>query len=423
MKAIHKVRDVVGLALGSLHRHVGRSVLTALGIIFGVCSVICMLAINEGASWQSQQGFRELGTSNIIIESVRPAKQQSTASGEGRGVLHYGIKRNEVAQLSDNIPGVVRCVVVHTGPFYANYAGKNLTVNVIATEPTYGRVAKMEIVSGRFITSADYLRRRPHCVLTKALADRFFAFKDPIGRIIRLKGEPFVVVGVLARLPRALRAEGGESGNHVLVPLATRSMRFGEFNVMFQQGGGTAEKVEVSQVILQMADEQAVLKGAEIARSVLARNHEDEDYLVKVPYELLEQQQAQQAIWNFVFTAVAAVSLLVGGIGIMNIMLASVTERTREIGIRRALGAKRRDIIAQFLVESIAVTTAGGLIGIVFGLLGPWAMTEFLGFVTIITPLTLVLPLVMAVIVGLLSGLYPAFRAARLDPIEALRHE
>jgi putative ABC transport system permease protein len=172
-----------------------------------------------------------------------------------------------------------------------------------------------------------------------------------------------------------------------------------------------------------MADEQAVIDGATIARGLLERNHEERDYEVTVPLELIKQRQVQGRLWNIMFIGIASVSLLVGGIGIMNIMLASVTERTREIGVRRALGAKKRDVVVQFLVESVTLTTAGGVIGIIVGMLIPVGIELTLGLKTIVSPLTVVLPFVMAVGVGLASGLYPATRAAKLDPIVALRHE
>jgi putative ABC transport system permease protein len=172
-----------------------------------------------------------------------------------------------------------------------------------------------------------------------------------------------------------------------------------------------------------MTDDRSVLNGANIARSLLARHHEEEDYEVTVPLELIEQRKKQQRLWNIMFLMIASISLVVGGIGIMNIMLASVTERTREIGVRRALGAKRRDIITQFLVESVTLTTVGGLVGIGIGMLVPWLVEATLALKTIVSPATLLLPLCMAIIVGLVAGLYPAMRAARLDPIVALRHE
>jgi len=423
MKGLNKAADILGLGLHSLVVHLGRSALTALGIVFAVWSVIAMLAINEGFSYEAQQALRELGSDNIIIGSVKPPNLESSASEQQQGILRYGLLHADVRRLRSNIPNVRRCVTVHRTLKFGYRPGRNLRVNVIETEPTYADVARIQMVNGRFISAADMLRKKAHCVLTESLARRLFPVTDPVGKTIRLANEPFTVIGVLAQLPPALAGEGGEGGANVIVPLTAGRMRFGETSIMFGTGGGTSELVEVHQVILQMADEQAVLYGAKIARHLIARFHEDEDYEIKVPLELIEQQAKQQRLWNIMFLTIASISLVVGGIGIMNIMLASVTERTREIGVRRALGAKRRDIVTQFLVESVTLTTVGGLIGIGIGLLVPSLVEWVLKLRTIVSPATLLLPLGMAIAVGLIAGLYPAFRAARLDPIVALRHE
>jgi putative ABC transport system permease protein len=423
MKAVYKAADIVGLGLHSLFVHLGRSALTALGIVFAVWSVIAMLAINEGFSWESQQYLRELGSDNIIIESVKPATGESKATGQTRGVLSYGLKHADVTRLRDNIPHVRRCVTVHRTTKYAYRPGRNMTASVLATEPTYVRVARTDVTAGRFLSAADLLRNKPYCVITQSFARRMFTYEDPLGKTLRLENEPFVVVGVLARLPRALAGSGGDVGNHVIIPVTTDRTRFGEYTVMRTLGSSTFELVEVSQAILQMNGDEAVLNGASIARHLLRRYHDEEDYEITVPLELIEQRKKQQRLWNMMFLIIASISLVVGGIGIMNIMLASVTERTREIGVRRALGAKRRDIITQFLVESVTLTTVGGLLGIGIGLLVPYLVEWVLGLTTIVSAATLLLPLGMAVAVGLVAGLYPAFRAARLDPIVALRHE
>lgn len=423
MKTPHKIIDIVRLGLHSLTVHKGRSVLTALGIIFGVWSVIAMLAINQGASFESQRLLREMGSDNIIIKSVKAPEEEARATSAGRGVLHYGVTHKDVISLADNLPGVTECVKVHRRPKTAHVNGKNLGVTVIATEPTFANVARIDMIEGRFISSADMLLQKPHCVITQSLARRLFDYRDPMGKSIRLESEPFVVVGILSRLPQSLVETADNGGNHVIIPLTTSMRRFGEFTMKWGQGGGTFEKVDVTQVILQMRDDQAVIDGATIARSMLERSHDQRDYEVTVPLELIRQKRAQSRLWNIMFIGIASVSLLVGGIGIMNIMLASVTERTREIGVRRALGAKRQDIIIQFLVESVTLTTAGGIIGIVMGMLIPFVIEATLGLPTIISTLTVALPFVMAVVVGLASGLYPAKRAADLDPIVALRHE
>jgi putative ABC transport system permease protein len=423
MKAFfNKLWDIIRLGLHDLGAHKVRSGLTVLGILFGVWSVIAMLAINEGGSYEAQRALRRLGSNNIIVSSVKPPAE-SGASAQSSGILEYGLQNKDVARLRDTIPGVVRCVVVRRTQRYASEAGRSLAVTVIGTEPAYARIAQTDMVGGRFITGADYLRARPVCVLTASLARRLLVYRDPLGATIWLGSEPFAVVGIIRQLPLALSGGASDVENYVVVPMTADLARFGEMNIMVSAGSETYEKVAVSQCILQMADEQAVIDGATVARSLLERQHPKQDYEVTVPLEIIEQIKQQRRLWNFMFLVIASVSLLVGGIGIMNIMLASVTERTREIGIRRALGAKRRDITVQFLIEAVALTTVGGLLGIFVGMLVPWAVERLLKFTTILVASTLVLPFVMAVVVGLVSGLYPALRAARLDPIEALRHE
>jgi putative ABC transport system permease protein len=422
MKAIYKAVDIALLGLRSLTVHKVRSLLTALGILFGVWSVIAMLAISEGASYQSQLHLREMGSANIIVRSVKPP-QDSGATAASRGALIYGLTRQDVACLRGNLPGVQKCVSTHQTLRYAHANGKNVLVTLIATEPSYADVVQMDMEDGWFIRDVDVLRHRPHCVVTRFLADRLFAYEDPLGQTVRVAGEPLVIVGILSRLPRTLAEGVIDAGSCVIIPQSTDRSRFGEYSVVVAQGVFMMEKVDVSQVILQMADEKAVLEGAEIARSLMKRRHEESDYETIVPRELLEQIRKQSRLWSIVFMVIASVSLVVGGIGIMNIMLASVTERTREIGIRRALGAKRTDIIVQFLVESVTLTTVGGVIGIAIGITVPWGVEKLLNFMTIVTASTLLVPFLMAVVVGLASGLYPALRAAKLDPIVALRHE
>jgi len=417
-----KLWDILRLGLHSLVAHKVRSGLTILGILFGVWSVIAMLAINEGGSYEAQLALRRMGSNNIIVSSVKPP-EESGASAQSFGILEYGLAKKDVARLRSNLPGVVRCVVVRRTQKYARVAGRSISATVIATEPAYSQIAQTDMVGGRFLTSTDYLRSRPVCILTASMARRLLLYNDPLGQTIWLGSEPFTVVGIIRQLPLALAGGASDVENYIVIPMTADLARFGEINIMVSAGSETYEKVIVSQCILQMADEASVINGATIARSMLQRYHEKQDYEVTVPLEIIEQIKQQRRLWNFMFLVIASVSMLVGGIGIMNIMLASVTERTREIGIRRALGAKRRDITVQFLVEAVTLTTFGGLLGIAVGVLVPWAVETLLRFTTIVSASTLIVPFVMAVAVGLASGLYPALRAAKLDPIEALRHE
>jgi putative ABC transport system permease protein len=423
MKAIHKVNDILRLGMHSLWVHAMRSALTALGIIIAVCSVIVMMAINEGTSKEAQRALRALGSDNIIIESVKPP-DAGTQTGDDHAAFNYGLTNLDVERMRGCIPGIVRSSITHRTQQYAHMLNVTLPVTVIATEPVFAEIARIKPVAGRFITNVDLVRRKPYCVMTRELARRLFAYRDCLGQTIRLGAESFVIVGLLEEMPIALGGQGENAGNVVIIPQSVDSRRFGQYTVNVSQGSRSFEKVEVSQIILQMADERAVLDGADIARSLLLRNHSQQDYRVTVPRELIEQKQRQQRLWNIMFLSIASISLVVGGIGIMNIMLASVTERTREIGIRRALGAKRRDIVVQFLVEAVALTTAGGILGIGIGVMLP-KLLEYINseIKTEIVPALLMLPLSMAVGVGLIAGLYPAIRAAALDPITALRHE
>lgn len=385
-----------------------------------------MLAINAGLSEESQRALRKLGSTNIIIDSIKPESDESKAAQQQGGAFNYGLKRHDVARLKSNVPGVEKCAIMHQTQKIASSGTRRASVVVAGVEANYADVSGATLLAGRFISDADVLRRKAYAVIPQSLARQLFGYRDPVGETLYLTDvnpKPFTVIGILQSLPNALVSHAGQRGFCALIPITTDRARFGEMTLRQAQGTQIFERVEVSQCILGMTDEDTVLKASPIVRQLLDRFHEERDYTVRVPVEEIQLMQRDRARWNFMFFMIASVSLLVGGIGIMNIMLASVTERTREIGIRRALGARKGDIVTQFLVESVTLTAIGGLLGIAIGLAVPWAVERVLQFSTLVTPATLIVPFVMAVLVGLLSGIYPASRAAKLDPINALRHE
>ena len=243
---LSKLWDILRLGLHDLVTHKVRSGLTVLGILFGVWSVIAMLAINEGGSYEAQRALRRMGSNNVIVSSVKPP-EESGASAQSEGILDYGLQNKDVARLRENIPGVSRCVVVRRTQKYARVAQRSLAVTVVATEPGYSRIAQTNMVAGRFITSADYLRSRPVCILTASLARRLLLYNDPLGQTIWLGSEPFTVVGIIRQLPLALAGGASDVENYIVIPRTADLARFGEINIMVSAGSETYEKVIVSQ--------------------------------------------------------------------------------------------------------------------------------------------------------------------------------
>lgn len=424
-----KLMITMRLGLKSLLLHKLRSVLTMLGIIFGVCSVIAMLAIGEGASQEAQEAIKKLGRDNIILRSVKPP-DDAKQSGSGRGgMMDYGLTYQDAARIQTTIPGVVRVLPVRIIRENVRFAQSSVACQILGTLPFYPEIVGMDVVRGRFLSDTDERYQENICAITVGLAKQLFPYQDPLEQSVKVDAVYYRVIGLIQEKSAAEqrtqsgKMEGEPLDNNVYIPLSTSRARFGDAIVRRTATSYEVEKVQLHQVTVQMRDLEAVESADPQVKTMLGHFHNKNDYEVIVPLQLLRQAEQTKRIFNIVLGSIAAISLLVGGIGIMNIMLATVTERTREIGIRRALGAKRTDITLQFLVETIILSFGGGLIGVVIGVLTPFLVSHLTTMKTVVTPWSVVLAFGISGAVGIIFGLYPAKAAARLDPIEALRHE
>ena len=422
------MRLIAAIRLGvkSLRLHKLRSLLTILGVVFGVCSVIIMLAIGEGIRFEAVQKIKELGASNIIVRSVKPTTL--SAEGEGGGAVRYGLTAADLRRIVDAVPNVTAVTAVRDHRRWMTNHDRRVDGRVVGVTPTYQDVSGIRLRDGRFITVLDQQRATPVAVLGASVAQSLFPLGSAIGRTVRLGEEQYYqVVGVVE--PRAVSSEQADGGPaddlnlDVYIPFETDRVRFGETVAFDRAMGLPPEKLEIRQITLTVSDTKYVKRTAEVVADCLRANHENGDTIMTVPLDLLEKAEQTQRVFTLVLGAIACISLLVGGIGIMNIMLATVTERTKEIGLRRALGARRHDIIYQFLIETLVLTSTGGLLGVVFGLALSQQVTRWAGIATMIQYWSPIMAFGTSVVVGLVFGLYPARRAAYMDPIEALRHE
>jgi putative ABC transport system permease protein len=299
---------------------------------------------------------------------------------------------------------------------------------VVGTVPWYPEMRNHRVAEGRFFTDLEMDSQASVCVLGAEMSPALFPLDSPLGKHVRVGGNYYQVIGIME--PRGAGPKTEEqpgdtqtAAHRMFIPLETARLRYGEVLMRRRQGSFEAERVQLHEVTVKVASLEEVRGVAEAIKQILERNHKKKDYQVEVPLEMLRQAEDTKRIFNIVLGSIAAISLLVGGIGIMNIMLASVTERTREIGIRRALGARRRDIVTQFLVETVLLAGAGGAIGVLLGITIPYIVTQTAGMKTIITLWSPMLAFGISALVGVVFGIYPALRAAQMDPVEALRHE
>ncbi|MCL5269076.1 MAG: ABC transporter permease [bacterium] len=423
------------IRLGAINvrAHKMRSILTVLGIVFGVCSVISMLSIGEGASREVQDQIKRLGSLNIIIESTKPPQNQADEQSNNM-VMDYGLKYADAERLHATLPTIKISVPIKARTEDLRYSSHKVTTELVATVPWFLDNTTLKILpGGRFFTSLDMERFSNVCVLGSKEARELFLYEDPLGKSIQVGSDVYRVIGIIDDSDRASAPAAGTSATegeelasqtaNCFVPLTTLRSREGDFIHRRQQGQLTFERIELSEVILNIRDISDVLPTAKIVEKTLAAYHPRSDYRLVVPLRMMEEARKTKRIFTIVLSSIAAISLLVGGIGIMNIMLATVSERTREIGVRRALGARRRDILSQILVETLLLSAGGGLLGMALGAVIPMVVTRLTKMPTFLTPMAFILSFSVSVAIGLIFGLYPARRAATMDPIEALRYE
>jgi putative ABC transport system permease protein len=430
---VAKLQRSVSLAVKSLWLHKLRAFLSVLGIIIGTSAVISLMAFGEGSMQDALDDIKRQGATNIIVRSVKPPDDSATA--QRSYVTTYGLTRRDLERFGTFGDAIVRIVPLRVFPSEARYLERIVSSSrVIGTTPEYADVHKFELASGRFLTPADERDRKNYCVLGSEVADRLFPFEDPLGKSVQIRSFDFVVIGVIReRMPTG--GSGGsqaaeEFNRDIYIPLSTTVARFGKIISVRTSGSRVNEQVEYSQFTITVSDIDKVRAVGDAIKAILEQEHgAKKDWAVTIPLDRLEEAERAKNRFTNLLVLIASISLVVGGIGIMNIMLATVTERTREIGIRRALGAKQRDITMQFLVEAVVQTAIGGLCGVVLGLGMVYTVPIVWEWVAgsplpakIHVP-SIFLALTVSIGVGVLFGWYPARRAARLDPIEALRHD
>ena len=426
------------LGLRNLLLHRLRSLLTALGIIFGVLAVIVMVALGQGGKEAARRQVEQLGATNILIRSEKPP-ESNDASGRTSRVLEYGLKRDDFARLQ-NVPGLTSVVPLRDTQQQVTLGSKRFTnCHAIATTPDWFGIINLPLERGALFTKLQSDLGESVCVIGAGAATAMFPYEDPIGRTVTLgvgsTGTLVVtVVGVLN--PTGLRADSakGDIINRDLdmdlyFPLTIARIAFGDAVLKRQAGSFERSTVELSEIWLKAQSTDTVESVAAIASNVVGLPARA-DVTVKAPLEILRRAEAVNFIFNIVMVGIASLSLIVGGIGIMNIMLATVTERTREIGIRRALGAKQWHIRLQFLIETAVLSLLGGLIGIAGGVAVAVSLPYVIGlfangqeFPTKVTLWSVLLSFGVSGLIGIVFGMYPAIKASSMNPIDALRHE
>lgn len=406
------------MGLENLRAHKLRSLLTMLGMIFGVAAVVAMLSIGAGAQQEVMAFIEQLGVRNLIVEAREAPDSQALQKIRK---VSPGLNFKDFRVIQANVEGIAAATArKRFTPSKLLPKPQSDPPMVYGVSPAYVDIANLALVTGRFFDEHETAGAAPVTVLGEAAAASLFGADDPVGRYVKVNEQWFQVIGVAGPQLTVQTDVAGlpaqDRNNLMYVPLYSAIFRL--------EDGQSQQKDEIDGIYLQMQQGADIPSAAALLRGLLNVSHRQAgDFTIVSPAELLAEQRRTQRVFEMVMVAIASISLLVGGIGIMNIMLASVMERTREIGIRRAIGAKRRDVIRQFLIETTIISLAGGVLGVIVGVLLSRMIGYLAGWSTIVTTTSIVLAFFVSVTIGLVFGLYPAARAANLDPVAALHYE
>jgi len=406
------------LGLQNLLLHRLRTLLTMLGMIFGVAAVVSMLSIGAGARQKVMALIEQMGVHNLIVEAKESTDWQALRKvrkiSPGLTFQDYRVIRDDVG---DILAATARKRMTSTKTIPK---AQQDPPTVYGVDPVYQKIAGLHVLAGRFFTDDEDTRAAAVCVLGAAARSSLFGSADPIGQYVKANEQWFRVVGVASPQLSSQTEVAGiamqDLNNTLYVPLHSAILRL--------EDSYSDRRDEIDGIYLNIRDDADMSSVAQVVRAILDSSHHSAgDFSVIVPAELLAEQKRTERLFDAVMVAIASISLLVGGIGIMNIMLASILERTREIGVRRAVGARQSDIIRQFVVEAVLISIMGGSFGIVFGVVMSRLIALLAGWSTIVTASSILLAFLVSITVGLVFGIYPAVKAARLDPVEAIRYE
>lgn len=406
--------EAIRSALSAIGANALRSALTMLGIIIGVAAVIAMVAIGSGARERVDSQIKSLGANLAIIQAGN-VTQGGVRLGAGASST---LTDEDAKAVAAEVEDVVASASVITTRAQAVYAGTNWSTTITATDLDFFTAREWGLAEGRLFEPEELRRGEIVAIIGQTVARNLFGDSDPLGQMFRIRNVPFKVIGVMAG--KGQSALGQDQDDVIFVPLDTGRRRI--------VGRNYARDRSVQTIMVKFASEQAINPGIEQTRALLRQRHrltedQEDDFIVRNLTEIANTATAAASTLSWLLAAVAGVSLLVGGIGIMNIMLVSVTERTREIGLRLAVGARQRDVLSQFLIEATTLATIGGAVGIALGVGAATAIARFAGWPFVISPQTILIAVGVSGLIGVFFGFYPARQAAKLDPIEALRRE